>query len=376
MILSVYGLVHLYVFNKLARLMPDSVFMATLFALILVVLAFSPFLVVRFSRAGHVRRAVAFSWAGYLWMGFVFLFLVFSIPPELYRDGVNAAGGLFGFDARPLIPGSRELTFTAALLALITVAFGLGEARRIRTVKIDLETSKMKPGAAPLRIVQISDVHLGVTTGLKWFERVGARIEGLRPDRLVSTGDMLDIEMDHLDQHAAILARIEARLGKFAVSGNHEAYAGNDRAVAFKRSAGFNVLARRAENVNEWLTIAGVDDPAVHTFSGKTDGGRDEAFLRELPAGRFILLLKHQPDFPAAKRLPFDLQLSGHTHDGQIFPFGILVRFIHKVRAGLTPLGKERWLYVSRGTGTWGPPIRFLAPPEITVITLRPADKS
>ena len=144
--------------------------------------------------------------------------------------------------------------------------------------------------------------------------------------------------------------------------GNHEVYAGLESSLHFLRSAGFTVL--RGESVAAGgIILAGVDDP-----SAGTDGQQSVAVHAPGNTDDYVVLLKHQP--VADKQIPFDLQLSGHVHGGQIFPFGLLTRLVYGVGTGLTRLGDGRLLYVSRGTGTWGPPIRLLAEPEITLITL------
>jgi predicted MPP superfamily phosphohydrolase len=169
-----------------------------------------------------------------------------------------------------------------------------------------------------------------------------------------------------------MLHEITPSLGKFAVTGNHEFYAGIDQALAFTAAAGFRVLRGEAVPVGDYLTVAGIDDPA----GARREGAPlpDEVpLLAKAQRNRFLLLLKHQPRIrPGAVGL-FDLQLSGHVHKGQIFPFNLLTWLSYRIRCGLTELEGGSRLYTSRGTGTWGPPIRFLAPPEVTVITLTPA---
>lgn len=148
------------------------------------------------------------------------------------------------------------------------------------------------------------------------------------------------------------------------MTGNHEAYAGLKDALAFTERAGFVTLRGRAVTVAGLLDVAGVDDPAV------ASGGSERDLLASLPRDRFTLLLKHRPRVdPDAVGL-FDLQLSGHTHDGQIFPFTVVVRLAHPTMAGRYPLSQGSELYVSRGSGTWGPPFRVGAPPEVTIVEL------
>jgi hypothetical protein len=179
----------------------------------------------------------------------------------------------------------------------------------------------------------------------------------------------VDGELDGVAGLAEILRGIPAPRGKFAVLGNHEYYAGIDRAIAFTRESGFTLLRDESVTIGDAVRIAGVDDPAGARFA-RTGGTSEAALLGNRPDGRFTVLLKHRPQLDPATGGKFDLQLSGHTHHGQIFPFRLLTRLIYPLLAGDHPAPGGGILHVSRGTGTWGPPMRFLAPPEITVVDI------
>jgi hypothetical protein len=192
---------------------------------------------------------------------------------------------------------------------------------------------------------------------------------------VVSTGDLIDAGPDRLSRFADILGEVTPEHGKFAVTGNHEAYVGPAKSLAVTERAGFEMLSYQVATVGGLVHFVGVDDPAVRRQI-MMDGRAELAVLQQAPKEGFTVLLKHQPRVNRASVEWFDLQLSGHTHGGQIFPFHWLVRLAYPARTGLSQVGHETWLYVSRGTGTWGPPIRFLAPSELTVIELRPAPDS
>jgi hypothetical protein len=165
--------------------------------------------------------------------------------------------------------------------------------------------------------------------------------------------------------------QIQPRLGKFAVTGNHEFYAGLEDAIRFITRAGFVLLRGEVATPGGILTLAGVDDPTSRSL-----GPRRHLSDREVLAlgggERFTILLKHQPLVEEGAPGAFDLQLSGHTHRGQIFPFGLLTGRFFSFHSGDYRLENGALIHVSRGTGTWGPPVRFLSPPEITVIDLMP----
>jgi hypothetical protein len=189
------------------------------------------------------------------------------------------------------------------------------------------------------------------------------------PDLLVSTGDLVDGRLAQLPGLLEQFREIRPALGKVAVTGNHEFYVGLDGALAFTKGAGFDVLRGEVRDVGGVLTLVGVDDPAGRGFDlrGRSDGERD--LMAGLSRDRFVLFLKHRPVIEEESLGLFDLQLSGHTHRGQIFPFNHVVDLYFSRSSGLHDLGHSH-IYVSRGSGTWGPPIRFLAPPEVTVIEI------
>ncbi|MFA6464649.1 MAG: hypothetical protein WCT30_02770, partial [Desulfurivibrionaceae bacterium] len=174
-----------------------------------------------------------------------------------------------------------------------------------------------------------------------------------------------------LSKEVELLAAYNPRLGKFAITGNHEFYAGLQEALDFTRESGFTLLRQQRVTVGG-INIVGVDDPTVKASDHEPVVSEHE-FLAAQPKENFTLLLKHRPDIDPNSVGLFDLQLSGHTHKGQIFPFNLLTWFFYPHRAGELTRLHSGFLYLSRGTGTWGPPIRFLAPPEVTIIDLVPA---
>ncbi|MEA3437655.1 MAG: metallophosphoesterase, partial [Thermodesulfobacteriota bacterium] len=220
-----------------------------------------------------------------------------------------------------------------------------------------------------LKIVQISDVHLGLIVGKHRLKRIIERIKAEKPDILVSTGDLVDGQMNNLSELTGMIREIPTKYGKYAVLGNHEFYAGLQDALKVTTDAGFRVLRAEGLNIPGVINVAGVDDPAGKRY-GMEPNVSAKALLSKLPRKYFTLILKHRPHLDEAEGGLFDLQLSGHTHKGQIFPFSLIVKLFYPYFNGLVSLGNNSYIYVSRGTGTWGPPVRFLAPPEITVIEL------
>ncbi len=313
------------------------------------------------------------AWVGYTWMGFIFLFFWIAFAFDVLGLLVVYVGVELYWHSGAIPFTDSSLFYAATALALGATVYGYFESRTLRVERIRLRTTKLSAAFGPLKVVQISDVHLGALIGAGHLRRIVAQIKALDADLVVSTGDLVDGQEDHLNGMTRLFQELRPRFGKFAVTGNHEFFVGLERAIEFMQRAGFTVLRGEAASLAGVLTIAGVDDPAGR-WMGVPVHTDEKALLSALPRERFTLLLKHQPVVDRDSFGLFDLQLSGHTHGGQIFPFGLLVRIAYRMRNGLTPLMPHGHLYVSRGTGTWGPPLRVLAPPEITLIEIEAAD--
>ncbi|MBW1799601.1 MAG: metallophosphoesterase, partial [Deltaproteobacteria bacterium] len=220
-----------------------------------------------------------------------------------------------------------------------------------------------------LTIAQISDVHIGLIVRESRLKRILAKVKEAEPDIFVSTGDLVDGQPDNIRGMDQLFRSINPRLGAFAVTGNHEFYAGLSRSIDFTEEAGFRLLRGEGVTVNGLINIIGVDDPAGIRF-GLRKQISEKALLARFSQDRFTLVLKHRPVIDGEAIGLFDLQLSGHTHKGQIFPFSLITKIFHPALAGLYPVGRNAHLYVCRGSGTWGPPIRFLVPPEVVIVEL------
>jgi len=357
--LSIYGAMHLYALNKVWMAFPHTSAFAWALVLWGIVMTFSPLIIWQMGRLNWHYATVVMSWLVYLWMGLLFLFCSISLVFDLG----HALATLLGF-SWPLYAPMAFLTM--GLLALAMLGYGFVEARQLRIERITITTPRISSGR--VTIAQISDLHLGVMLGDEFLDRIIASLRELRPDIVVVTGDIVDGQGEDFDELARRFLVYTPPRGAYAVIGNHEVYAGLENSLRFLRSAGFSVL-RGESAATGGIILAGVDDPSVR-MRGLDIGGSFTSVTRS----DFIVLLKHQP--VVDDEIPFDLQLSGHVHGGQIFPFGLLTRFTYGVSTGLTQLADGRLLYVSRGSGTWGPPIRIFAVPEITLITIESDNES
>lgn len=305
--------------------------------------------------------------ASYLCMGWLSFALVFTLG----RDGLLLATAW----APPMVGVHAYLEDSGTALVMLgsflSVAVGtLAALRGPKVRRVDVKVEDLDDKLDGLRIVQVSDLHIGPTIRAAYVRRVVRMANELAPDLVALTGDMVDGSVARLASHVAPLAGLTPAGRVFFVPGNHEYYSGADQWIAYFRSLGFRVL------LNEYaatsirgarMIVGGVTDPAA---------GSQNAPRPDLAAGRdegraFRLLLAHNPKLaPAGQAAGFDLQLSGHTHAGQFFPWTLAVHLVHAPHvAGLSRIGRM-WIYVSAGTGTWGPPVRFGSEPELTLIRL------
>jgi predicted MPP superfamily phosphohydrolase len=302
-------------------------------------------------------------------MGFLFFFLWMNLA----LDGVNLLSRLLtsvlGDRPRAIVVYGQPAFLALAGLSAALCVYSCFEATRIRSEHLRVHSDKLPEATNRIRIAQISDVHLGLLVRHRKAAAIAELVRNARPDLFVATGDLVDGQINHLDGLSEIFREIRAPLGKFAVTGNHEFYAGIGQSLEFTRRAGFTVLRGEAVTPGAVLRIVGVDDPAGRGF-GTAPGGAEEELLGTGPSPLFTLLLKHRPFLSSAARKAVDLQLSGHTHNGQIFPFRLLVRIWYPLLSGRYDSKSGAVLYTSRGTGTWGPPMRFLSPPEVTIIDI------
>jgi len=371
--LSIYGGMHAYIFRKMIPLLPAGRWPVILLFSFFVV---APVLIVWLTHRGHAAVALPMAWIVYLWMGFAFIFFSAAITLDVYHLVIGLTARLGGFDVSRMILSSP---CTAALivmgLSVLVTVYGIIAARQVGVTSVIIPTDKITVSHRPLRVVQISDVHLGLITREAWVDLLVETIGDLDPDLIVSTGDLVDMQLDHIGRYADRLRTLDPRLGKYAVMGNHEVYAGLSTHDAFFDRAGFRMLSNEGITVGDGLAVVGVDDPAVgHRWKGNPFN--EQEILEPFSGKGFVLFLKHQPVIEKTSIPLFDLQLSGHSHGGQIFPFGLLTRLSYPVKLGLSKLSQETWFYHSRGTGTWGPPLRVLAPPEVTVIDIVPSPES
>ncbi|MEK7706207.1 MAG: metallophosphoesterase [Myxococcota bacterium] len=380
--LSIVGSIHYYLWARLVRDPAWPLPWRYVGAAVIVMLALSIPSLFIFARGLGVELPRGVLWAVFSWMGVMFFLLVLLAVSDVTRliaGGVlkiaHAGTGLTSPERRSAL--ARLVGGGVMLLALGTSVVATRSALAgpaLRFVRVPLR--RISQALAGLRIVQLSDLHLGPTIDGEFLADIVRRTNELQPDIIAITGDLVDDSVPALRDAVASLAQLRARYGVYFVTGNHEYYVGVEGWLVELRRLGIRVLRNERVRVGEGAAsfdVAGVDDWSAHQF-----GNGHGADLAKALAGRDanvpVVLLAHQPRaiHEAAAR-GVDLQLSGHTHGGQIWPFGYLVKLTQPYLDGLHQHG-ESAIYVSRGTGYWGPPMRLGGRSEISVLELAAGD--
>jgi len=319
---------------------------------------------------GHGRRHR--DWAavaGDTMLGVIWVFFTWAILGNLARLGLAAAGV-----ADPT--RSRVVAVSVTAVSLALVGWGYVEAIRVpRVRRVEVTVPRLGADLDGVRVVLLTDTHYGPLDRARWSAGVVAAVNELDADIVCHTGDIADGTVAQRRAQAAPLGQVRARLAKAYVTGNHEYFGEAEGWLDHMRDLGWEALHNRhivVRRGDAQLVVAGVDD-ATAGSSGRPGHGTDHTTALagadpELP----VLLLAHQPkQILDAVAHGVDLQISGHTHGGQIWPFHLLVRIDQPTVQGLTRHSDRTQLYTSRGTGFWGPPLRVFAPSEITLLTLR-----
>lgn len=375
-IVTIYSAANYYIFSKLSSLVNLGTPIDVLIGFIVFFMTVSPVLIPIYNNMGSDKSVKIFSYIGYMWLAFLVPFFPIGIILDLFNLAVRYSGSITGNDFNSLALSPDKIFFIPLSLSLAINVYGYFEAKNLRIERLVFNTSKLPGGTDKVRIAQISDLHLGVIVRDKTLDRVIKKIEKEKPDLIVSTGDLVDGITSHIDHLAGRLINLQARLGKYAVMGNHEVYGGMKNTVKFIIDSGFILLRGDGVTVENTINIAGMDFTGgeARRYSKKSPQKKEQEILSKLPSGLFTLLLKHRSDVEDDSLGLFDLQLSGHTHKGQIFPMNLATMLLFQYHTGLTELPKGSKIYVSRGTGTSGPPVRFLSTPEITIIDIVSAE--
>lgn len=359
-VITVYSLLNYYFIHKHKNILTLKTTPVLILRLLLFTLILTPIATIIFSRYEQTAIAAITGFAGYSWLAFLGLFLgihgIFDISLFVAeRNGM-----------KPSESHTRAISATAVIVSLLILFYGAFEADNIQIKNIAIKTDKFRSGER-IRIMQISDVHFSPMIGGAMAQTIKEIADEQQPDLIVSTGDILDPGIKQRNEIVATLSEIKPPLGKFAIMGNHEFYTTEQYSKQFISDSGFTLLRNKSINIRNNLTVAGVDDPAIKRVKDAIIPPI-QTYLSPKTRDRYTVLLKHQPRIEENSENFFDLQLSGHTHGGQIFPFNFFVRLVYPYMYGIYELKGGAVLYVSRGAGTWGPPFRFMARPEVVIV--------
>ncbi|MGX1372530.1 putative MPP superfamily phosphohydrolase [Streptomyces canus] len=271
---------------------------------------------------------------------------------------------------------ARMVSWAVLAVAGVLLTWGYTEARRVpRVRRLDLQLPRLGAGLDGLRVVLITDTHYGPLDRARWSARVCETVNDLEADLVCHTGDIADGTAERRRAQAVPLGTVRATEARVYVTGNHEYYSEAQGWVDLMDELGWQPLRNRhllLERAGDTLVVAGVDDVTAESSGLAGHGAHLAGALNGADPELPVLLLAHQPKFvDRAAAAGVDLQLSGHTHGGQIWPFHHLVRLDQPALSGLSHHGPRTLLYTSRGTGFWGPPFRVFAPSEITLLVLR-----
>ena len=368
---TVIGISHIYLFWSLRRAFGGGWWQYCAAAVL--VLAYASVLLR--STIAQTRHGPYLAGGVMLWVGFMLIATMWLGGRDVAHLAAWLCDWQWGTDWARFLNVSRTIP-AALLLSLAAFAYSLYEARTPMVTRLSATDVELPEGREKIRIVAFSDMHLLRITSPERVAELVDRINRQEPDILLALGDTVDDYLADQDWMADALGRLKGPLGKFAVIGNHEYNRGLDQAIVFLEKSGFTLL-RGQSVVFGGMRIVGVDDPRVPGRVGIADA------LRQASREEFVLLAAHRPETPEDARGLFDMQLSGHTHGGQIWPLRYLAWLVHgyRHRQGITLLqpvprglgdeeGRRSVLYLTNGIGYWGPPIRFLTPPEIVVIDI------
>lgn len=365
---------HFYLFKRISYYLQLPEEQRTFVALILGCLSFLTLIAIPMNRVLPRKMATILSWITYPWMGIALLMFVTLLATDMIWF-------LLQFIPENYLPEPRLLLqYCLGIMALsitgLLAGFSLWKGMEpVRVKRLSITLKRLPQSLDGLRIVQITDLHIGSLIYGNWLQQVVDKVNALKPDLIVITGDLVDGSVEELRDDVAALAELRARYGTYFITGNHEYYSGVEEWCAHIASLGIRVLRNERVSIvaglaGESFDLAGVDDWVSYHF--QAEGPNLAKALAGRDPNKALILLAHQPvAVHEAAAHGVDLQLSGHTHGGQIWPFNYLVYLQQPYTKGLYRYSNtETQVYVSSGTGFWGPPMRLGTSAEITHIIL------
>ncbi|MFN7064796.1 MAG: metallophosphoesterase [Aquificaceae bacterium] len=367
--LSLFALMHVYVYLHLVKAF-NSIVIRFIGIMTFLIGFLSPFLW-RYADANwNPQIAYYIAFGGLLWMGFLLYFLVNLLIFDLYKAFVFLSKRLFGLNPLP-IPSRKGSLLTALFFSIALSSYSHYETLNLRVERFTLYTDKLPESIDHIKILHLSDLHLGPVMGMDKIRPILSIYEREKPHIVISTGDLIDGNMRDKRHLAIALGQMNPPLGKYAVFGNHEYYRGVDQAVEFTQEVGFKLLRGDTFLLKDYnISLVGIDDDDCRFFRVCKGTLSDVELLKGAKRDSFVIYLKHKPRLERGAEELFDLMLSGHTHGGVYYPVGrlILTKIFISDR-GLHRIG-DAHLYISKGVGTGGPPMRLFSPPDVAILEI------
>ncbi|MGQ9619162.1 MAG: metallophosphoesterase, partial [Candidatus Aminicenantia bacterium] len=353
-LISIYFLMHYYIFFRITHDLSIKENSKKMIILIFILGGIS-FILGEILTRQFSLNAIFLIYLSLIWLGAIAITFSIFLVSEIFR--------LF-------FPYYKNMiTLISLIISFIAITFSLINASTPPRIKeLKLKYKNLPFFLNGFRIVQLSDVHLGIMTGNSWIEKLVQRVNSLNPDLILITGDLIDSDINKINGIVDALKRLKAKYGVFAVTGNHEFYAGVEKFYELSEKAGIRILRNEKFGLNENIEIIGVDDDTSKSFRKEKEN--PEELFKNVSTDKFTIFLYHKPKyFELAVKAGVDLQLSGHTHAGQIPPMDLIVFLTYKYPYGLHKL-EDSYIYTTSGTRFWGPPMRLFSSSEIVEIVL------
>lgn len=353
-----YFLMHIYFIKKMIGIYgKKSIGMYSI-----TLMTFSPFIYRFYDKSGY--DSYFFSFFILMWMGFIILFSIYYLIIDLYHLLLKVVHKITGHNPLPTL--NNKLAYTIVVsFTFISLAYGYNETLHLTVNRFEIYSNKLDKN---IKILHISDLHLNQVMKEDKIKLILDVYKKEKPDIVISTGDLVDGNIKNKESYVSLLKMMNPPLGKYAILGNHEYYAGVNQAIEFTEKAGFKILRDSVLSIGN-ITMVGVDDIEAERFKIKKLILEDILF-DQVKKDKFVIFLKHQPDLDYRLIGRFDLMLSGHTHGGVLFPIKYILRKIFVIDYGFLKIGNS-YVYVSRGVGTGGPPIRIGCPPDVAIFEIK-----
>ncbi|WP_297888346.1 metallophosphoesterase [Sulfurihydrogenibium sp.] len=356
---SVYAFMHFYFIKKLKKAFNITGFYLYLISPIFI---FSPYFYRLYDKSGFDLYYLSFFIL--MWMGFIMLFFLYFMLVDIYNFAIKLSDRFLGINPLPSLKSKLAFIFVSTL-TITSLVYGYYETLNLKVYKFVIYSDKVPKD---VKIMQISDLHLSQVMREDKIKMILDVYKKENPDIVISTGDLVDGKVSTKQSYINLLNQINPPLGKYAILGNHEYYTDINDAIKFHILSGFKLL--RNETISEnGINIVGVDDIDGVRLGYIAEYPEKDLFFG-LKKDNFTIFLKHQPKLDESLVGQFDLMLSGHTHGGVIFPVKYILRKIFVADFGLIQKG-DSYIFVSRGVGTGGPPVRIECPPDVAIFEIK-----